>query len=165
MAHLSGIWCSGITSASHAEGPGFEPRRLQRIFGLMSAIISSTSSALHACRGPYSRTPTSSEHVRPHSFPTMFWPEDNVCFFFLRMYRVVWSFVSNNTVNYTMWVKMAVSPNTLLKNITNRGFSRYISKKTRTKTHTKSDQKSGPKVSSNVSSETRVFDFLFECIV
>ena len=23
------MWCSGITSASHAEGPGFEPRRLQ----------------------------------------------------------------------------------------------------------------------------------------
>ena len=22
------MWCSGITSASHAEGPGFEPRRL-----------------------------------------------------------------------------------------------------------------------------------------
>ena len=26
--HASGMWCSGITSASHAEGPGFEPRRL-----------------------------------------------------------------------------------------------------------------------------------------
>ena len=25
---LSGLWCSGITSASHAEGPGFEPRRV-----------------------------------------------------------------------------------------------------------------------------------------
>ena len=28
----SGLWCSGITSASHAEGPGFEPRRIH--FGL-----------------------------------------------------------------------------------------------------------------------------------
>ena len=25
---LTGMWCSGITSASHAEGPGFEPRRV-----------------------------------------------------------------------------------------------------------------------------------------
>ena len=32
LKYSTGMWCSGITSASHAEGPGFEPRRLQPFF-------------------------------------------------------------------------------------------------------------------------------------
>ena len=29
---LKGLWCSGITSASHAEGPGFKPRRIHSFY-------------------------------------------------------------------------------------------------------------------------------------
>ena len=29
---LLGAWCSGITFALHAKGPGFEPRRLHYLF-------------------------------------------------------------------------------------------------------------------------------------
>ena len=29
LVRFMGLWCSGITSALHAEGPGFEPRRVQ----------------------------------------------------------------------------------------------------------------------------------------
>ena len=33
---LLGVWCSGITCASHAQGPGFEPRHLHYLFFLKS---------------------------------------------------------------------------------------------------------------------------------
>ena len=33
-----GLWCSGITSALHAEGPGFNPRRVH-VFSLITKII------------------------------------------------------------------------------------------------------------------------------
>ena len=34
-----GTWCSGITSASHAEGPGFNPQCVQRIkFALVTSL-------------------------------------------------------------------------------------------------------------------------------
>ena len=34
----SGMWCSGITSASHAEGPGFEPRRVHNFLVAWSIL-------------------------------------------------------------------------------------------------------------------------------
>ena len=37
MSSLKGLWCSGITSASHAEGPGFEPRRIHIVVASVRA--------------------------------------------------------------------------------------------------------------------------------
>merc|ERR1712016_343261 len=41
--HLKGTWCSGITPAQHAGGPGFNP---QRVHGCLSDSISQQSARL-----------------------------------------------------------------------------------------------------------------------
>ena len=37
--HSRGAWCSGITSASHAEGPGFHPQRAMLLSSIDATVI------------------------------------------------------------------------------------------------------------------------------
>jgi hypothetical protein len=47
----SGTWCSGITSALHAEGPGFNPQCVHRSFAL-SRYTALCFGCAHACARP-----------------------------------------------------------------------------------------------------------------
>ena len=42
-AYSRGTWCSGITSASHAEGPGFNPQCVQRFYIILVSSQHGTS--------------------------------------------------------------------------------------------------------------------------
>ena len=46
---VKGTWCSGITSASHAEGPGLNPQCVHTTFGICPNSLVDRSSARCSC--------------------------------------------------------------------------------------------------------------------
>jgi hypothetical protein len=48
----SGTWCSGITSALHAEGPGFNPQCVHRFFALSGGYDALRCGCARVCTRP-----------------------------------------------------------------------------------------------------------------